>query len=147
MSIVWSDVITCHGSPSPWEQAPAAIAKKCRYCGSVSPEDVVRFEGNGIESADWKYGWPHKFYLGAPTDGQSVGAAISFGKFYSEHLTDVGLSDDAFVEVARVLWRKSGVLFVREGSRLTWYNSKIKYDAIAAEYPATFLQPQRDGAK
>lgn len=39
--------------------------KQCSYCGSIDPEDLIRFlkEGCTMHSADWKYGWPHKFYI------------------------------------------------------------------------------------
>lgn len=39
--------------------------RKCSYCGSIHPEDLVTLLRNGarLEGADWKYGWPHKFYV------------------------------------------------------------------------------------
>lgn len=39
--------------------------RRCSYCGSMHPEDVVaEFKlGATAEWADQKYGWPHKFYV------------------------------------------------------------------------------------
>lgn len=54
----------------------------CSFCGSVTPEDAERLllrEKATASGSDWKYGWPHKFYIG-DIDGQRW-------KFYSEHLT------------------------------------------------------------
>lgn len=54
----------------------------CSYCGSISPKEALArllnpaSDGSG---SDWKYGWPHKFYI-------NVGK--KYGKFYSRHLYD-----------------------------------------------------------
>jgi hypothetical protein len=40
--------------------------KQCNYCGSLHPEDAVKFlkqAGTTFSGSDWKYGWPHKFYI------------------------------------------------------------------------------------
>jgi hypothetical protein len=39
--------------------------RTCSYCGSIHPEDLLRVldAGATMHGADWKYGWPHKFYL------------------------------------------------------------------------------------
>jgi hypothetical protein len=39
--------------------------RSCSYCGSVHPEDLLAFltAGATLHGADWKYGWPHKFYV------------------------------------------------------------------------------------
>lgn len=57
-----------------------AGGERCGYCGSMSVDAVIkalktprtRFSG-----ADWKYGWPHKFY---------IDAFPGFTKFYNSHL-------------------------------------------------------------
>lgn len=44
--------------------------RRCRYCGSLTVEDATRMLSTpGVEfsGSDWKYGFPHKFYLDAPT--------------------------------------------------------------------------------
>jgi hypothetical protein len=46
------------GSPTVW--------RSCWYCGSMHPEDLHRFLVDGtatMHGCDWKYGWPHKFYV------------------------------------------------------------------------------------
>lgn len=38
----------------------------CSFCGSLHPHDlleVIKKHEVTLESADWKYGWPHKFYV------------------------------------------------------------------------------------
>lgn len=38
----------------------------CSYCGSIYPADAARLlkvTGTQFSGADWKYGWPHKFYI------------------------------------------------------------------------------------
>lgn len=39
--------------------------RTCSYCGSIHPEDLLRVLANGatLGGSDWKYGWPHKFYV------------------------------------------------------------------------------------
>lgn len=55
----------------------------CSYCGSVTVATAIQLlqtPGTQYSGADWKYGYPHKFYLTAP-DGQHY-------KFYTVHLQD-----------------------------------------------------------
>lgn len=76
-----SNAITCHGDvsqggifnfdqpgwrdPQPNEEPYGYPFRTCGYCGSIHPEDLLGFLGQGaqLESSDWKYGWPHKFYV------------------------------------------------------------------------------------
>jgi hypothetical protein len=39
--------------------------RTCSYCGSIHPGDLLKYLGEGahLEGSDWKYGWPHKFYV------------------------------------------------------------------------------------
>lgn len=39
--------------------------RSCSYCGSIHPEDLIKLlkAGATLHGADWKYGWPHKFYV------------------------------------------------------------------------------------
>lgn len=75
----------------------------CSYCGSLSPKEAIDRlldpESNG-SGADWKYGWPHKFYL-------SIGDR--YGKFYSRHLYDADSSD--LVGLSNLLASKLGIRF------------------------------------
>jgi hypothetical protein len=42
----------------------------CNYCGSLSVAEAIKAletPGTQFSGSDWKYGWPHKFYLDIPT--------------------------------------------------------------------------------
>lgn len=42
---------------------------RCSYCGSITPQlamALLKDPGTGFSGSDWKYGWPHKFYLTVP---------------------------------------------------------------------------------
>ncbi len=63
-------------APRPKDCSPVGLGQTCPYCGSLSVEDVIRLlktPGTSYSCADWKYGWPHKFY-------------INGRKFYNKHL-------------------------------------------------------------
>lgn len=72
--------ITCHdgqpmysGFTPHWRDAqpirddgnPGTPYRTCSYCGSIHPADLVKAieAGATMHGADWKYGWPHKFYM------------------------------------------------------------------------------------
>lgn len=86
--------------------------RQCSYCGSMHPEDFFNALKNGArpDMADWKYGWPHKFYVNGivnPLAGQVVevgsrsgsngerepimgeAPAFTVAKFYNVHLRDI----------------------------------------------------------
>lgn len=52
--------------------------RTCSYCGCVHPCDLMDLAAEHelqLEMADWKYGWPHKFYIEGipnPAEGQTV---------------------------------------------------------------------------
>jgi hypothetical protein len=37
--------------------------RRCNYCGSINPDDLVAETDWRADWADMKYGWPHKFYI------------------------------------------------------------------------------------
>jgi hypothetical protein len=56
---------------------PVMAFRTCSYCGSIHPEDLIEAlrAGASLGGADWKYGWPHKFYVDKipnPNVGQLV---------------------------------------------------------------------------
>lgn len=62
----------------------------CSYCGSMTTAktiELLKTPGTNYSGADWKYGWPHKFYLGNK-------------KFYNEHLLDA--SPEEFAEFNKI---------------------------------------------
>jgi hypothetical protein len=83
MELVWPDKPICHGE-SPrfasdgvaW-RPPDTIYRpgygyssyrNCGYCGSIHPEDLMTIalapdSKIKIGGSDWKYGYPHKFYI------------------------------------------------------------------------------------
>lgn len=46
---------------------PGLPGRHCWYCGSIHPGDLYELLASGnvlkLGGADWKYGWPHKFYV------------------------------------------------------------------------------------
>lgn len=75
----------------------------CGYCGSLSPKDALNRLKDptcNASGSDWKYGWPHKFYI-------HVGK--HFGKFYSMHLYDA--DTETFNRLTEILETKLGILF------------------------------------
>lgn len=40
--------------------------RRCSYCGSMHPDDLVTTARGRVDWADRKYGWPHKFYVHVP---------------------------------------------------------------------------------
>ena len=54
--------------PACWETRlkHGVTIEHCSYCGSVSPAEAIKFlkqPGTRFSGSDWKYGWPHKFYI------------------------------------------------------------------------------------
>ncbi|MEV0616175.1 hypothetical protein AB0I81_22870 [Nonomuraea sp. NPDC050404] len=104
--LTWPDRPTCHdhdghaaqfGQPS-WrpprprrgrEDPYAATYRTCSYCGSINPEDLIAAASQHaltLEMADWKYGWPHKYYVNGvpnPAAGQEY-HSYTYGQ--REHL-------------------------------------------------------------
>lgn len=96
LAIAWPERPTCHDvdphaqrfGPTLWRE-PRPLGgegipyretfRTCSYCGSIHPEDLYRHlagePGAELHGADWKYGWPHKFYVQGipnPAAGQLV---------------------------------------------------------------------------
>ena len=62
--LIWREGATARGDPGedPYGAEPF---RSCGYCGSIHPEDLTRAleAGATLGGSDWKYGWPHKFYV------------------------------------------------------------------------------------
>lgn len=129
--------------PHTWEQRdkgrqPVSHSlHTCSYCGSIRTDELLAAlkAGAKIHDADWKYGWPHKFYIdGVPNEraGETVevGSEGGFGmqrrpimgqapvhaylKFYSEHLLDCEPAE--FAELAQLIAAQTRIMFeVKEG--------------------------------
>jgi hypothetical protein len=62
--------------------------RTCGYCGSIHPEDLVTFiaQGATLHGSDWKYGWPHKFYVEGipnPIAGKMIPEFTYYGALYT----------------------------------------------------------------
>ena len=111
----------------------------CSYCGSITVADMLvamRTPGTRFSGADWKYGWPHKFYLHIPcepytrvvgstshggeiTDVQTAIDTSRFHKFYSLHMIDA--TAEQFAEWSRVCSPLLGILFdIAPDGKLLW---------------------------
>jgi hypothetical protein len=162
----WPEKPTCHaGHEAEWRKRDGVLStsfrhivswlqkdpqpysypfRTCSYCGSIHPEDLFGFLQQGAElfGADWKYGWPHKFYVERipnPLAGKTVqigarsypgstkteaimGKAPPFtpAKWYNRHLLDQGYSEDALAALLSALG-KSGITFaVNENGRISY---------------------------
>lgn len=106
----WPEAPTCHKvapvfriAPIVWTPADEGRAyRHCSYCGSIHPEDLLRLLAGGarLGGSDWKYGWPHKFYLSNP-----------FGKWYNEHLLDEGYDEEALKAILEALEEHCNIAF------------------------------------
>lgn len=154
MSLLWPPRPTCHDDPDTWpppsrppvwNPVPADANEghpyvACSYCGSCHPGDLhaALLGGARLERADWKYGWPHKFYVhGFPNPQVGKLRQISYTmsgdgvkrdiierpepptttvKWYNEHLRD--LEPTAFAALAELLAKQTGVFFETDAGRL-----------------------------
>jgi hypothetical protein len=125
--------------------------KCCGYCGSMDPVELADLIVAGeatMSGSDWKYGWPHKFYvdvINPHPDKQVVKHSrlwwengerkeeVEYGpqgamlhlKFYSEHL---GLLDnETFAKVAPIISEACGITWTKE-------NGKLYYQAPCHNY-------------
>jgi hypothetical protein len=88
----------------------------CSYCGSMTPAEALRLmgtDGTKYSGSDWKYGWPHKFYI-------SNDAAPAARKFYTTHLSDC--TDEELVKFSRMSDQYFGITWGRD-QRGVFYKS------------------------
>lgn len=115
------------GDPTRDHAHVSTFYRTCGYCGSLHPEDLLEAHRDGrivtLGGSDWKYGFPHKFYVDLknpePDRVFNVGSRAAkqdklFGKFYTEHLGDQGIDDEAFAAIAAVLQELGGIEFSRD---------------------------------
>lgn len=65
--------------------------RRCSYCGSMHPDDLVSIARGRVDWADRKYGWPHKFYVHVPN--QNPEALFTVGgasHLHDEHTAERG---------------------------------------------------------
>lgn len=119
------------------DQGPFHPFRTCDFCGSMHPEDLLAAlqAGATLSVSDFKYGWPHKFYVSGirhayedvpvitsrtsyVQDGQRVNEngpehpmGPANGKWYNLHLSDEGLDTEAFDALANIILRQTGIVF------------------------------------
>lgn len=113
----------------------------CSYCGSVTPEDFLRFcqmPGMRYSGSDWKYGFPHKFYLTVPCEAyervvsstwqhgkcQEVKldmVSTRYAKFYTKHFEDA--TDAQLAEYTTVGQPLFGIEFGRDETGRIYYRA------------------------
>jgi hypothetical protein len=158
----WPERPTCHDEDRQarrfrqrwdWDRRPADERwpqgipyRTCSYCGSIHPEDLLAALAAGAElhGADWKLGWPHKFYIeNIPNpnrdalaevgmksypgpDGERVhesiyGAQGNFNsKWYNVHLMDQGYDEEALSVLMQRLSVASGIAWGIDGGELSY---------------------------
>lgn len=110
MELQWPSRPSCHDT-DPWAQSfdapvwreprldadgPYAYPfRTCSYCGSIHPGDLLSALAAGakLSESDWKYGWPHKFYVDGihnPKVGQEQISYTSCGRLTDEMVAEGG---------------------------------------------------------
>ena len=149
--------------------------RTCDYCGSMHPEDLIKaIEGGAtVGGSDWKYGWPHKFYIShIPHDYEEVPVSFggrydakgytpepprpmgkSNGKWYNEHLKDKGFDKETFDYLTLLLGRLAGIVFhLTEEGKLIYSSPGYGYQAMGytlatARFTEAEVLAAREGLK
>lgn len=85
----------------------------------MSPEDaLIRLLNPEVEASgtDWKYGWPHKFY---------ITLFGNFGKFYSNHLYDA--PPETFKALTKLIDDKLKIRFTLDKTGLRYQAPYLGY--------------------
>lgn len=131
--------------PTPTRPPYGETFRSCSYCGSVHPADLLELLDKGAQlgGSDWKYGWPHKFYISYipnPLAGQVVemgsrstcqqdgtrvtepimspAPQFSHAKWYNDHLMDDGFDDEAREKLFAALKLHANIEFTFEDGKL-----------------------------
>lgn len=158
----WAERPTCHDDDWQaqrfrqqwaWHKRPASERwpqgepfRVCSYCGSIHPEDLLAALDAGAElhGSDWKYGFPHKFYIenipnpnrdelaeigmksypgedGEPVRESIYGAQGNFSsKWYNVHLLDQGYDEAAITALMKRLSEVSGIEWSISDGKLSY---------------------------
>lgn len=147
----WRDAIPDSRYPT----LPFTPLRTCGYCGSLHPADLLAAIERGaiLSGSNWKYGWPHKFYVQIPHPDRDKQAEIggksywdeekgqriyepTYGamgdyhaKWYNLHLTDAGYDDEAFTTLTERIAAKSGISFEMHEGKLRYQAPYFGYQA------------------
>jgi hypothetical protein len=132
--------------------------RTCSYCGSIHPEDLLKVieQGAILGGSDWKYGWPHKFYIEHIPSGLPQGVeikvgedskvengvrvnkpimgkthAFTWGKWYNEHLKE--LDDETFKLVTEKLTQHAHIKFERDEKGIKYFAPHRGYQKSGME--------------
>lgn len=117
---------TCHDTDwqagrfqTPWGWEKRGDYHACSYCGSAHPASLLRMldEGARLGGSDWKYGWPHKFYITHPNIPK---ASVGPIKWYNEHILDEGFAPETLAGLLEKLKARGGVEFRLEEGVLSY---------------------------
>lgn len=105
-----------------WEWNAGDPFYTCSYCGSIHPTalaTLLKTQGAHFSGSDWKYGYPHKFYLDVDADLLYEGSPEAHMKFYTRHLAD--LPDGEMKAIADLIELFFSIRFNRaDDGRLAW---------------------------
>lgn len=127
----------CHNDPTHTHYDNFQTFRTCSYCGSIHPIDLLSALKNGatVHGSDWKYGWPHKFYIEKVPNkypdlpvvaswvshienGKSVllcegdhpAGPYHHAKWYNKHFLDIA-NTPLFIELRDAIYAKHKVYF------------------------------------
>lgn len=154
IKICWPERPFCHDNDLRWIEKPVVWSgpcvkfdineifvdrpfRTCSYCGSIHPEDllIALNAGARLIGSDWKYGWPHKFYIRGMRSGLPADTVVKIGE-KSNRVTDKN---------GRIIGRQiTPILSTASVTRHTtgkWYNVHLKeLDDLAFNLVAQTLQ-------
>lgn len=138
----WPERPTCHGANSPYTGKPVVWQirdgrRHCSWCGSVHPEALIRLvaEGAQLGGSDWKYGWPHKFYVHR-VPNPAAGTMIPMYR-YCGNRERLGPDAEPFEEG----WReKIGEYAAPVTIQLKWYNDHLRDEGYSEEALALLIE-------
>ncbi len=73
------------------------VEGRCTCCGSISVTDAIKnlkTPGTRYTGTDWKYGWPHKFYICPPNP--DAAKLVEIGREYNVQPGDPDTVSDTF---------------------------------------------------
>lgn len=114
--------------------------RQCSYCGSLNPEDLLAALKAGtvqdIHGADWKYGWPHKFYVDVPN--QIAGKVTEMG---SSSGPDIGPDTPGAVQSSHGYWKLPTLSPAPATCHAKFYNTHLQdvSDEVFAELAPLLL--------
>lgn len=139
-STLWPARPTCHDNDYASKTFGAASwqvrdgLRRCSFCGSLHPEDLYSALTNGakLEASDWKYGWPHKFYVNGipnPNVGNEVSKAFGSGPLpmteeNKAHWNRIASTHGGRVEITESEGRWNAKVYEPDGATTwgKWYN-------------------------